>query len=300
MSSGAAREESASRNAPATIASLLAGAAARLASAGIEQARREARLLLAHALGLSADALLRRATSDEIDPVRFEALVARRARDREPLAFLLGRQPFWTLDLDVSPVTLIPRADTETLLDAALAWPGPVADRILDLGTGTGALLLAALADRPHAFGVGIDRSEAACRLARSNARRLGMADRSAFLCADWGDPLSAEAGFDLILANPPYIESGAIAGLMLEVRAHEPRFALDGGPDGLDAYRLVLPAIRRCLADGGIGIVEFGIGQTDAVAALAKAASLSVAAVRADLAGVPRAMVLMDATITR
>ena len=213
---------------PPTIAELLADAAAVLAAAGIDAPRREARLLLAHAAGLDQSALLRDMHT-ALDTPSFPALVARRAT-REPLALITGRQGFWSLDLEVSADTLIPRADTETLVEAAIAArAGQQTTRILDLGTGTGALLLAVLTELPGSTGVGIDRAEGAARLARRNAIALGLAGRAAFLCGDWATAIDAR--FDLVLSNPPYIESAAIGGLMPEVAAFEPRRALDGGP---------------------------------------------------------------------
>lgn len=261
-----------------------------LRQAGIEQPRREARLLLAHALGITREALLCDLDAG-IDPVPFDALLARRAA-REPLALITGHREFWSLDLAVSAATLIPRPDSETLIEAALA---ALADRarvrrVLDLGTGTGCLLLAALREFPAAFGIGVDRSFAACLLARHNAGMLGMADRVAVACADWAAPLAGR--FDLILCNPPYIPTGALAELMPEVARYEPASALDGGPDGLDAYRRILPGLPERLADGGVAAVELGLGQAAPVAALARDAGLEMAS-RADLAGIPRALLL-------
>lgn len=264
--------------------------AARLEAAGIENAAQEARLLLAHALGLTREELLR-ARDRLIDPAPFEALLARRAA-REPTALILGHRAFWSLDLAVSPATLVPRPDSETLIEAALAaFPERASvRRILDLGTGTGCLLLAALAEFPAAFGIGVDRAPAAAWLARENARRNGLAGRAALLAGDWAAALGGV--FDLVLSNPPYIPSADIAGLMPEVAAHEPLSALDGGADGLAAYRRIVAGLPRLLAPGGIAILELGIGQAPAVTGLAAAAGL-VAQARADLAGIPRALVL-------
>ncbi len=273
-----------------TPAALLAQAATVLEAAGIESPRREARLLLAHAAGIDQAVLLRDMHAPLAAP-GFMALVQRRAA-REPLALITGRQGFWTLDLDVSADTLIPRADSEAIIEAALAaCAGQSVRRVLDLGTGTGALLLAVLTELPGATGVGVDRTEGAARLARRNAASLGLADRAAFFCGDWAAALDAR--FDLVLSNPPYIESAEIAGLMPEVARYEPRRALDGGPDGLDAYRAILTALPALLAPGGAAVLELGIGQAPAVAAIAQSQGLAVAALDDDLSGVARAITL-------
>ena len=278
-----------------TVAEALRRGAAALAAAGIEDARREARMLLHHALGLPARSLP--PPDAKVDEAMFDALVARRAA-REPMAFILGRQGFWTLDLEVSPATLIPRADSETLIHAALAaFPDRARVRtILDLGTGTGALLLAALVEFPGAVGLGIDIAPAAVALAARNAQANGLAGRAMFLAGRWG---AAVAGrFDLVLANPPYIESADIAGLMPEVAAHEPRSALDGGMDGLDAYRAIVADLPRLLAPGGVAIFELGHGQAAPVAALAAGAGLAGAQTRADLGGIARALVIRSSAL--
>ena len=266
-------------------AQALTAVAARLAEAGIEEPRREARLLVAAAEGITAARLLLR---DTVDEARYEPLVARRAA-RAPLAYILGRKEFWGLEFAVSPATLIPRPDTETLVEAVLAL-GIAPARVLDLGTGTGCLLLAVLSECPAAFGVGVDISPAAAALACANARSLGLADRAAFCAGNWAAAL--EGAFDLVLSNPPYIPGGDIAGLMPDVAAFEPARALDGGADGLEAYRLIIAALPRLLTPTGAAVLELGAGQAPDVAALAAQAGFA-ATTRADLAGVPRAIIL-------
>ena len=264
----------------------LAAATGHLATAGIPEARREARLLAAHLLGASPSVLLPAGTP--IDGAGYAALVARRAA-REPMAFITGRQGFWTLDLAVSRATLIPRGDSETLIEAAVAArPDRAAvRRILDLGTGTGCLLLAALAEFPASFGVGVDLAERAARLAASNAAGAS----AAVLVGDWGASLLP--GFDLILCNPPYIETACIPRLMPEVAAYEPSSALDGGASGLDAYARLMPDVARLLAPDGIAILELGEGQEPVVRRLAANSGLAHVATRHDLGGVERALVL-------
>ncbi|MBN8871546.1 MAG: peptide chain release factor N(5)-glutamine methyltransferase [Rhodospirillales bacterium] len=271
-----------------TIAAAIRDGAARLAAAGIEEPRREARLLLAHLLGGTLADLLRDPGAPVPDPAAYQALLDRRAR-HEPLAYLTGHREFWSLDFAVSPATLIPRPDSETLVEAALA-ASAAPSRVLDLGTGTGCLLLAVLHERPSAFGVGVDISPAAAALAASNARRLGLAGRSAFLVADWTAPLAGR--FDLVLANPPYIETATIPGLMPEVAAWEPARALDGGADGLDAYRRILADLPERLAPGGVAVLELGMTQAESVAALARTHGLA-AGFLTDLAGIRRTLVL-------
>ena len=274
-----------------TARELIGQAQATLAAAGIESARLEARLLLAHALGLEPASLLLTAGTVHAAPA-LPGLLARRAV-REPLALILGRREFWSLDLAVSPATLVPRPETETLIEAALAARpdrGAVR-RILDLGTGSGCLLLAALSEFPAAWGLGVDVSPAAASLAAGNAARLGLAPRAAFLCADWAAPIAGR--FDLVLGNPPYIESGAIAGLMPEVARYEPRRALDGGADGLDAYRRIVASLPGLLAPNGVAVLELGQGQALPVAGLARRAGLAALAQRSDLAGIARALIL-------
>lgn len=275
-----------------TVDALLFSGSARLAAAGIEQPGREARMLLAQALGLDAVGLLGLGRGAMVEAVSFEALLERRCR-REPMAFLTGRCGFWSLDLAVSGDTLIPRADSETVVEAVLAaLPDRTATlRVLDLGTGTGCLLLAVLAEYGRGFGVGVDLSAAAAGLARRNAVSNGLAARSAFLCGDWDSALGS--AFDLVVSNPPYIPSADLAGLMPEVHLFEPSRALDGGADGLAAYRHLVPALHGRLRTGGIAVFELGIGQAPLVAGLARDCGFDVVAITADLGGLARAITL-------
>ena len=281
-----------------TVGFFLCRAGQHLRAAAIDSPRHEARLLLAHAMGCRQEDLLRdpRAAVPPAAAARFGDLLRRRL-DHAPVAHLLGEQEFWSLRFAVSAATLIPRADSETLVEAALeAFPDQAAvRRVLDLGTGTGCLLLAALTEVPAATGLGLDRVPAAAALARDNAARLGLAGRARFAAADWAAPIAAAAagGFDLVLSNPPYIESATIPGLMPEVARHEPASALDGGADGLDAYRAIAAALPGLLAPGGRAILELGQGQQAAVAAIAAAHGLRSLGCRADLGGVARALVL-------
>lgn len=267
------------------LAQALAEITAQLKAAGIEEPRREARLLLAHALGTTAAGLL---TRDEIDPALYQPSLARRVA-REPLAYITGQREFWGLAFLTSPATLIPRPDTETLVEAVLD-SGLTPARILDLGTGTGCLLLACLHEFKQAFGVGVDLNPQAVALAQRNAQMLGMAHRAAFMAGCWADSLSAQ--FDLILSNPPYIESAVIPALMPEVAAYEPVAALDGGADGLVEYARIIKQLVRILSPHGQAVLELGVGQDEAVCALAHASGFHTA-LRADLAGINRALIL-------
>ncbi len=272
-----------------TVGAWLCQAGQVLRAAAIENPRMEARWLLGHAMGVTAETLLRdpRAPVPPEAGQRFTAMLARRAR-REPMAYITGTAGFWGLDFWVSPATLIPRADSETVVEAALEH-APDARRVLDLGTGTGCLLLAVLSELPAATGIGIDINPEAAALARRNAARLDLP--ASFLAGDWAAALAGR--FDLVLSNPPYIEAAAIPGLMPEVAGHEPASALDGGADGLEAYRVITAALPRLLAPGGVAVLELGQGQAPAVAALTRAAGLTWLAPRPDLNGIPRAAVI-------
>jgi len=260
---------------------------------GLDSPELDARLIVGHALGLEHAALAaqsrRSLAAAEADAVA--ALAARRLA-REPAARIIGRKEFWGLPFALNGETLVPRPETETAVEAALAAIErfkPRAPRIVDLGTGSGALLIALLCELPQASGVGTDISPAALDCARANAAALGIGARSSFIACDWGSALVGR--FDLLVSNPPYIARGDIAALAPEVRAFDPRRALDGGPDGLDGYRAIAADARRLLAPGGALVVELGRGQLAAATALFAAVGLAPGAVRHDLSGIPRAL---------
>ncbi|WP_137125004.1 peptide chain release factor N(5)-glutamine methyltransferase [Roseomonas sp. HF4] len=277
-----------------SVGAFLCQAGQALRAAAIEAPRLEARRLLAHAMACREEDLLRDPRAAV--PAEARAVFARVLRRRlahEPMAHILGRRGFWTLDLEVSAATLVPRADSEALVEAGLtAFPdrGKIR-RVLDLGTGTGALLLAVLAEVPGAWGVGVDLVPEAARLAARNAAANGLADRASFVAGDWDAALTGT--FDLVLSNPPYIESAAIAGLMPDVARHEPRCALDGGPDGLDAYRRIAARLPALLAPGGRAVLELGAGQRSPVEAIAAGAGLAALGATRDLGGIERALFL-------
>ncbi len=244
---------------------------------------------MAHALGLSREALLL-SHLDAPAPAAFTSLLARRLA-REPLAYITGTRDFWTIRLKVAPGVLIPRPDSETLIEAAVAHFGTAGPRsVLDLGTGSGALLLAALAQWPKARGLGVDASPAALAVASDNAKALGLAPRARFQAGNWGQGLSTR--FDLILCNPPYVETQA--DLAPEVRDHEPASALFAGPDGLDDYRRLIPQLPALLASGGIACVEIGRLQAEAVTAIAQECGLAVRLCH-DLGGRARCLVMTN-----
>ncbi len=266
----------------ATELDLLAEAALELERAGIDNPLREARLLLELAQG---------------DPTRFKDYLRRRA-SREPYSRIRGRREFWSLDLALAPDTLDPRPDSETLIEAALEF---LADRrndgalrVLDFGAGSGALLLAFLAEFPRATGIGIDRLPGAVAAARLNAETLGLAARSRFVLGDWSEKNLGQA--DVILANPPYISSSEIDHLQPEVTRFDPRAALDGGADGFDCYRALAPVISRALSPAGFAFLELGQGQARQVAAIMERAGLKAAGTRLDLARIERCLVLGQA----
>ncbi len=252
------------------VAAALRDAAGRLKAAGCDTPRLDAVLLLAQALGITPDRV-RLSPDMKLDAdaaARFAAMLMRRAA-REPVSHILGRREFWGLDFKVSPAVLDPRPDSETLVQAVLdAVPDrKAALRLVDFGTGSGCLLLALLHELPKATGLGVDASGAALDVARDNAARLGLAESANFMLGDWGAGLAGP--FDILISNPPYIETAAIAGLADDVRKHEPLSALDGGADGLDCYRRLIPDMARLAAGNAILALEVGQGQADAVAGL-------------------------------
>ena len=270
--------------------------AARLKSAAIESAELDARILTGHALGLDLTGLVsaaqRQLTPDE--SARLAQFACRRLAG-EPVARILGEKEFWGLPLQLSSATLVPRPDTETVVELALELlrAGGALDRALriaDLGTGSGAILLALLSELPAAQGFGTDISQAALQTARLNAARAGLSDRATFIACDYASGLAGP--FDLIVSNPPYIRTADIDALATEVRDHDPPAALDGGADGLDAYRALIPQAVPLLAPDAVLVVEAGEGQSAQIQALMTAAGLmAVNAPKADLAGIPRAV---------
>ena len=271
-----------------TIAATLRDAAAHLAATS-DTPRLDAELLMAHLLGTTRTEMLLRRMGDAA-PSDFAGLIERRL-SHMPVAYILGRQEFWGLDFGIAPGVLIPRSDSETVVRAALAAK-PDARRVLDLGTGSGALLLAVLSELPLAHGIGIDASPAAGTVAAANASNLGFAGRAQIVGCDWSraDQMAQLGRFDLILANPPYVEDDA--DLARQVRDYEPHEALFAGSDGLDAYRLLLPQLPTLLEPGGVAVFEIGATQAGAVTALAEAAGFS-ATLHRDLGDRPRALEL-------
>ncbi len=272
-----------------TVSGTLREAAERL-TATSDTPRLDAELLMAHALEVSRSDLLLRHQNDPV-PACFVALLDRRV-NHEPIAYILGTQEFRSLSFIVTPAVLIPRGDSEVVVEAALAAL-PRAQRVLDCGTGSGALLLAVLAGLPAATGIGIDRSPAALAVAAANAARLGLGERARLLRGDWNTAGWADrlGRFDLILANPPYVEDTAV--LAPTVRAHEPAEALFAGPEGLDDYRVLIPQLPALLAPGGVAVVEIGATQAEAVSAIADTAGFTVR-LHHDLAGRPRALAMV------
>ena len=274
----------------ASVASALGSATAALRAAGIDAPRREARLLMQHALGLRPEALLAGDDRplDDAEARRLAALVRRRA-GREPLAYVTGVREFWSLAFAVDRSALVPRPETETVVEAVLARAAhlPPRPRLLDLGTGSGCLLVALLSELHGATGLGIDISAAAVSLARANAARHGLDGRASFIVADWGAPLAAR--FDVVVSNPPYVAAETLASLAPEIVSHEPQTALAGGADGYACYRRLAPQVARLLAPTGLAAIEVGAGMADEVASLFAAEGLVEIERHRDLAGIDR-----------
>jgi release factor glutamine methyltransferase len=274
---------------------------AQLQAAGIESARLDARILLSQALHIPSDSMFPgEAAPDQIE--LFESLVARRAA-REPLAYIRGYKEFWSLDFEVGPGVLIPRPETETLIEEALRrFPDSDAPvRILDIGTGSGCLLVSFLKERPNARGVGIDSSEAALSYARRNAARHDLAGRCRFALAaadappgKIGSAWVGDAGiFELIFANPPYLTDEEFTASVREIKDYEPQKAFVGGPVGLEGFHAFLPLAARCLSTSGVALFEIGAGQRDKVTEIVRGEGLEVGAAISDLSGIPRCLVI-------
>ncbi len=279
------------------VATLVAELHRQLAGAGVPEPLREARLLLERVAGIPRSRQLA-APDLRLAPevvARVRAAAARRAA-REPLAYITGRREFYGLDFAVGPAVLVPRPETELLVDLALARLAPRRDRplrLLDIGTGSGCILAALLYHLPRAFGIGTDLSLPALRVADANLRRHGLRQRAGLVCTRWAEAVAGP--LDLVVGNPPYVATAEMAVLPPEVR-HEPRLALEAGPEGLAAFLAIVPDLPRLLAPDGLALLEIGRGQGGAVAGLARAHGLEVLEIRPDLAGVPRAVVLRRA----
>tara|TARA_Y100001934_G_scaffold270529_1_gene355575 strand:- start:257 stop:1102 length:846 start_codon:yes stop_codon:yes gene_type:complete len=262
-----------------------------LRSAKVDEPRREARLLLSHASGQPVEWITAHPEADFTAGPTYRRFIERRW-SREPMSHITGSREFRSLCFEVTADVLDPRPDSEVLIEAALALLPVTSEpfNVLDLGTGTGCLLLSVLYERPAATGVGVDLSEAALAVARRNAWELGLSERAQFRCGDWSNGLGGT--FDLVLSNPPYIPSAEINQLEPEVACHEPRLALDGGADGLDAYRAIAQRTPHLLANKGALIVEFGKGQAEAVCAIFAQNGLTEARLECDLSGRPRCFI--------
>lgn len=260
--------------------------------AGIESARLDARVLLAWSLGLAPESVLAAGELSSSSVEHFETLIARRGR-REPLAYITGNREFWSLSLAVGSGVLIPRPESETLVEAALR-EFPDADaplRVLDIGTGSGCLILAFLSERPAAIGTGVDVSQAALVYTRQNAARLGLEGRVRLLEGSWRPPGNEE--FDVVLVNPPYLTEAEFDASPPEIREHEPRDALAAGQDGLAAMRSLAPLLAPMLSGEGQAFLEIGWGQSGRIAEILGPHGLEVRRSVPDLSGVPRCLVV-------
>lgn len=276
-----------------TLVSLWTDVRKRLEAAGIDTPVLDARLLLEAGAGVSRLEIVTdpRRVIDDAQVAAVNALTKRREA-REPVSHILGRKHFWTLDLAVNANVLTPRPETEFVVEAGLQslLPANAPHRVLDLGAGSGAIILALLKDRPNATGVAVDISDRALEIVRANAVQLGVADRLEIRHSDWAERLDER--FDLVVSNPPYIRTGDIDALAPEVSCFEPRLALDGGADGFVAYRIIISALPRLLKPGATFALEVGLGQAEGVKALAAEAGLTTTEPRRDLSGIPRVVV--------
>lgn len=280
-----------------TISEALADAVEQLEEAGVESAHLDARLLLSRVLGVSRAYLTMHADAylSDAELMAFDGLVERRAA-REPMAQILGEREFWSLSFRVTADTLDPRPDSETLVEAVLRYVPNKQSRLLmaDFGVGSGCLLLSLLSEYSNAHGLGVDISSAALEVAEKNAHTLGLASRTTFHQTSWGSGVIGR--YDVIVSNPPYIREEDMAMLEPEVTQYEPRTALVGGVDGLDAYRALLPDVKRLLAPHGVAVLEFGQGQAEDVVAIAGANGLRLLETCNDLAGIARCAVFAHA----
>jgi len=284
----------AATDAEQTIAQAIAGGARSLSQAGIDSHRLDAQVMLAAVLEVPRSTVFgypeRALSTDQL--ISFQQMIGRRIK-RQPVSQIIGSREFWGRNFRVTQDTLTPRPDSETLIDAALTYWRKTENlrtpRILDLGTGTGCLLLTLLAEISGASGVGLDICNAALDVARDNATHLGLADRAQFKKSDWCQNLPVDSRFDIVIANPPYLSDDDRQCLEPEVAVHEPARALWGGPDGLDAYRILAPQISKFLEEDGFAVLEVGAGQAPAVVQILKTANLETRSVHKDLAGIER-----------
>lgn len=277
---------------PADLDTLLFRGTELLRNAGIESPRREARLLLAHALCVSVDELVSTRAIGRDKATAFSGFLARRCR-HEPLAYITGSREFWSMNFSVSPEVLIPRPESETLVEEALRkFPQrDAALQVLDLGAGSGCLLLAFLSERSNARGVGVDISQGAMSIAAGNARALLPDGRALFRLSDWTDDITGE--FDVVFVNPPYISSAELPLLQPDVVRFEPHIALDGGPDGCNAYRSIAAGLPRVLSSGARVFIEAGQGQATVIRHIFASAGLTHEGTVCDLAGIPRCVIM-------
>jgi release factor glutamine methyltransferase len=272
-----------------TLSAIMTEAAESFMHVGIPTPQLDARVLMNHSLGITSETLMNSGSKNlsETEASKYRKLVERRLK-REPIAYITGRKEFWSMNFNVSSSTLVPRPDSETLVEAVLAdFPRGKSLRVLDLGTGSGCLLLSILSEFANATGVGVDLSPEAVKIATENAEKLGLSERVVFKVSDWATNLNGE--FDIIISNPPYIPSQQITVLDQEVRDYEPRAALDGGKDGLDCYRIIIPQTARLITESGKIYFEIGNGQDEEVRKIGTASGLNFVKEAQDLAGTIR-----------